>query len=72
MISEDAEKLARVEAALEEFPDGSYGGPRPTRPDPQAAEHVRDLLDGLDGWRLGDRARRPWRYPTTTQEIAPR
>lgn len=60
MISEDAATLARIEAAHEEFPDGSYGGPRPGRPDPQAAEHVQELLEGLDGWRLGDRAKRPW------------
>ncbi|WP_329615037.1 hypothetical protein OG244_19550 [Streptomyces brevispora] len=62
MISEDATTLLAVEAALEEFPDGTYGGPRRTTPDPQADEHVRDLLEGLDGWRLGDRAKRPeWR-----------
>ncbi|MFG2671388.1 hypothetical protein [Streptomyces sp. NPDC048445] len=60
MISEDAATLAAAVAAREEFPDGSYGGPRRTTPDPQAAEHVQDLLEGLDGWRLGDRAKHPW------------
>ncbi|MFE7752163.1 hypothetical protein [Streptomyces sp. NPDC057428] len=64
MISEDATTLARIEASLEEFPDGSYGGPRGARPDPQAAEHVQELLEGLEGWRLGDRAKRPWRHPS--------
>lgn len=60
MISEDATTLARVEAAGEEFPDGTYGGLRGRRPDPQAAEHVQELLEALDGWRLGTRAKRPW------------
>ncbi|MFJ6438509.1 hypothetical protein [Streptomyces sp. NPDC091416] len=63
MISEDSDTLARAVAAREEFPDGSYGGRRRTNPDPQAAEHVQELLEGLDGWRLGDRAKHPWPPP---------
>ncbi|MER5892368.1 hypothetical protein [Streptomyces sp. NPDC001876] len=62
MNSEDATTLARVQASGEEFPDGSYGGPRDTQPDPQSAEHVQDLLEALEGWRLGDRAKKPWLY----------
>ncbi|MFJ3085018.1 hypothetical protein [Streptomyces sp. NPDC086838] len=69
MISEDTETLARAVAAGEEFPDGRYGGPRPTSPDPQAAEHVQDLLEALVGWRLGDRAKRPRMTPSTPRSI---
>ncbi|MET7648345.1 hypothetical protein ABZS83_32935 [Streptomyces sp. NPDC005426] len=61
MISEDDTTLAAVVAAREEFPDGTYGGPRYTTPDLQAA-HVQELLEALEGWRLGDRAKHPWRY----------
>ncbi|MGW1182990.1 hypothetical protein ACWD7Y_05180 [Streptomyces drozdowiczii] len=68
MISEDTEVYARAAAAREEFPDGTYGGPRPTSPDPQAAEHVQELLEALTGWRLGDRAKRAW---PPTDYIAP-
>lgn len=53
--SEDATTLARMEAAREEFPDGSYGGPRGARPDPQAAEHVQELTEALEDWRVGPR-----------------
>ncbi|MEU9199438.1 hypothetical protein [Streptomyces sp. NPDC048332] len=59
MISEDSDTLARAVAAREEFPDGSYGGRRGVTPQQQAAEHVQELLEGLEGWRLGDRAKRP-------------
>lgn len=71
MIREDAETLARVTARREEFPDGSYGGARRIRPDPEAADHVQELLEGLDGWRLGDRAKHPWPPPTTTEKRNP-
>lgn len=56
----DAATLARIDATGEAWPDGSYGGTRRRQPDPQAADHAQDLLDGLAGWRLGDRAKHPW------------
>ncbi|MEU5284155.1 hypothetical protein AB0G97_09060 [Streptomyces sp. NPDC020755] len=60
LTSEDAAALARAEAAREEWPDGTYGHRRPARPpgqpDPEAADHVQELLDGIDGWRVGDRS----------------
>ncbi|MER8262703.1 hypothetical protein ABT007_00745 [Streptomyces griseus] len=64
LTSEDAAALERAEAGREEWPDGTYAGTRPPRtagqPDPDAAEHVQELLEALDGWRLGDRAKHPW------------
>lgn len=51
-----------VAAALarEEFPDGTYGASRtvrtPGQPDPDAADHVQELTEALEGWRVGDRA----------------
>ncbi|MFD6421732.1 hypothetical protein [Streptomyces sp. NPDC060198] len=65
VISEDAEILGRVQAAREEFPDGTYGSTRPLLPgpDPNAAAHVQELLEALDGWQLGNRADRPQPRP---------
>ncbi|MFD8437419.1 hypothetical protein ACFV2I_20255 [Streptomyces microflavus] len=55
LSSEDAAALAR-----EEFPDGTYGASRivrsPGQPDPAAADHVQELTEALEGWRVGDRA----------------
>ncbi|WP_433406924.1 hypothetical protein [Streptomyces sp. CA-146814] len=60
LTSEDAAALERATAAREEFPDGTYGAARPRRspgePDPEAADHVQELIKGIDGWRVGDRA----------------
>lgn len=64
MIREDAAVLARIKAGREEFPDGTYGGSRGGRLDVLAADHVQELLEGLDGWRLGDRAKHPWPPPS--------
>lgn len=64
MIREDAAVLAQLEAGREEFPDGTYGGSRGEHPDVLAAAHVQELLEGLAGWRLGDRAKHPWPPPS--------
>ncbi|MFJ3705056.1 MULTISPECIES: hypothetical protein [unclassified Streptomyces] len=55
VIREDAEVLARMTACREEFPDGTYGGARRLRLDPEAALHVKELTAGLEGWRVGAR-----------------
>lgn len=61
-MSADAEALARATVALEEFPDGTYGGSRPLRPryvpgepDPDAAAHAQELVEALEDWRVGAR-----------------
>ncbi|WP_405549739.1 hypothetical protein [Streptomyces microflavus] len=65
LSSEDAAVLERATASREEFPDGTYGAARPKRPpgqpDPEAADHVRELIKGMAGWRVGDRAELPAR-----------
>lgn len=62
MSAGDVAALARATAALEEWPDGTYGGARPLRPpyvpgepDPAAAAHVQELLKELGTWRVGAR-----------------
>ncbi|MEU6614451.1 hypothetical protein [Streptomyces parvus] len=60
LSAEDAAILQRAEAGREEWPDGTYAGTRSPRtagtPDPDAADHVQELTEALEGWRLGDRS----------------
>ncbi|MFJ5909375.1 hypothetical protein [Streptomyces californicus] len=60
MNPEDAAVLERAEAGREEWPDGTYAGTRIPRrsgqPDPAAADHVQELLEALEGWRVGVRS----------------
>ncbi|MEV5678545.1 hypothetical protein [Streptomyces sp. NPDC052179] len=60
LTAEDAAVLERAEAGREEWPDGTYAGTRaPARagqPDPDAADHVQELIEALAGWRVGTRS----------------
>ncbi|MFG2506767.1 hypothetical protein ACGFOW_14825 [Streptomyces rubiginosohelvolus] len=70
LSAEDAAILQRAEAGREEWPDGTYAGTRrPRRPggsDPDAADHVQELTEALEGWRLGDRTTLADRAARTT------
>lgn len=49
----------------EEWPDGSFAGPRPRRPAwtaEQQAQHRADLEDALDDWAWDEDTRRLARY----------
>ncbi|WP_299542072.1 hypothetical protein [uncultured Streptomyces sp.] len=62
--------------AGEEWPAGTFGGPRSLRgpgdPDPAVADRVQTLAKALDGWRTGTRPELAARAAAADRELAAR